>query len=188
MLFCKPIIIVVLTAVLFAPLIANGAEAEGGQAANDRARNGAVMRSSRQIVTSTTFSPAVVEFLKRPLGSQLVTLNPNGSPQVTIMWFKYEDGALLFTTTTDRIKFRNQQKNPRAAIAIMDPANMYKWVIVRGKLSVEKRDPAAFYRGLAEHYLDDAGLAEWRKTAVMEKRTVLKLTPTQIRTMGFPQE
>lgn len=185
MLIRKTAVSAVLVAFLLTPLTAPDANAQDAQANADRAKNGGVMRSSRQIATSTTFSPAVAEFLQRPLGSQLVTLNPNGSPQVTIMWFKYENGALLFTTTTDRIKFRNQQKNARASIAIMDPANMYKWVIVSGKLSVDNRDPAAFYRGLAEHYLDETGLAEWRKTAVMEKRTVLKLTPTQIRTMGF---
>jgi PPOX class probable F420-dependent enzyme len=186
MLTCKTTVSAVLVAFLLTLLITNGTDAQGAQTNDDRVRNGAVMRSSRQIVTSPTFSPAVAEFLQRPLGSQLVTLNPNGSPQVTIMWFKYENGALLFTTTIDRIKFRNQQKNSRAAIAIMDPANMYKWVIVSGKLSVDNRDPAVFYGGLAEHYLDETGLAEWRKTAVMEKRTVLKLIPTQIRTMGFP--
>jgi len=186
MLIHKTTVSAVLVAFLLTLLMVTGADAQGAQANDDRAKNGSVMRASRQIVTSSTFSPAVVEFLQRPLGSQLVTLNPNGSPQMTIMWFKYENGALLFTTTTDRIKFRNQQKNTRAAIAIMDPANMYKWVIVSGKLSVDNQDPAVFYRGLAEHYLDGTGLAEWRKTAVMEKRTVLKLTPTQIRTMGFP--
>jgi PPOX class probable F420-dependent enzyme len=130
----------------------------------------------------------VAEFLKKPWASQLVTTNPSGSPQATIMWFKYEDGALLFTTTTDRIKFRNMQKDPRATLVVTDSTNMYKWVIVHGKLSVvDNRDPIAFYSGLAEHYLGAAELAEWRKTAMMDNRTVLKLTPTQIRTMGFPQ-
>jgi PPOX class probable F420-dependent enzyme len=140
------------------------------------------------MATSTTFSPTVVEFLQRPLAAQLAMHNPKGGPQVTIMWFKLEDGALLFTTTTDRIKFRNFQKDPRATVAIMDPNNMYKWVVVHGKFSVDQRDPAAFYRGLAEHYLEAESLAEWQKTAVMEKRTVLRLTPTQIRTMGFPRQ
>jgi PPOX class probable F420-dependent enzyme len=146
------------------------------------------MRPTRQTFTSTTFSPAVVEFLRRPLAAQLATLNPSGSPQLTIMWFKYEDGALLFTTTTDRVKFRNQQKDPRAAVVIMEPANMFRWVSVHGALMADGRDPAAFYLGLAKHYLDEEGLAEWRKIAVMDKRTVLRLAPTRIRTMGFPQE
>jgi PPOX class probable F420-dependent enzyme len=105
------------------------------------------------------------------------------------MWFKYENGALLFTTTTDRVKFRNMQKDPRVVFTVMDPTNMYKWVTVHGKLSVvDNREPRAFYSGLAEHYLDAKALAEWRKTAAMDRRTVLRLTPTRITTMGFPQE
>jgi hypothetical protein len=70
----------------------------------------------------------------------------------------------------------------------MDPTNMYKWVTVHGKLSIDNREPAAFYRGLAEHYLTGDSLAAWKETAVMDKRTVLKLTPTHIRAMGFPQQ
>jgi PPOX class probable F420-dependent enzyme len=170
------------------PLSTPGTEPAGAEATGEKAKEEVSRRPVRQIITSQTFVPAVAEFLKQPLASQLVTLNPSGSPQATIMWFKYEDGALLFTTTTDRIKFRNMQKDPRATLVVTDPANMYKWVIVHGQLSVDSRDPVAFYRGLAEHYLDAAGLAEWRKTAVMANRTVLKLTPARIRTMGLPQE
>jgi len=144
-------------------------------------------RPVRQVIEPKTFPPAVIEFLRQPVASQLVTVNPNGSPQMTIMWFKYEDGALLFTTTTDRVKFRNMQKDPRAALTVMDPTNMYKWVTIHGKLSVDNREPAAFYRGLAEHYLTGDSLAAWKETVVMDKRTVLKLTPTHIRAMGFPQ-
>jgi PPOX class probable F420-dependent enzyme len=146
------------------------------------------VHSSRQILETKTFPPAVVDFLRQPIASQLVTINPSGSPQVTIMWFRYENGALLFTTTTDRVKFRNMQKDPRAVLTVLDPSNMYKWVVIHGKLSIDARDPAAFYTGLAEHYLTGDALEGWKKTAVMDKRTVLKLTPTRIRAMGFSQE
>jgi PPOX class probable F420-dependent enzyme len=145
-------------------------------------------RPNRQIIETKTFPSTAVEFLQQPIASQLVTINPDGSPQVTIMWFKYEDGALLFTTTTDRVKFRNMQKDPRAVLTVMDPTNMYKWVTIHGKFSIDNRDPAAFYRGLAEHYLTGDSLAAWKEMAVMDKRTVLKLTPTHIRAMGFPQQ
>lgn len=184
----KTVFTAVLAALLCAPLTAHGEQADGAKATATQDKKGASVRPIRQTITSSTFAPAVVEFLRRPLASQLVTVNPSGSPQVTIMWLRYEDGALLFTTTTDRVKFRNMQKDARAVLTVMDPTNMYKWVTVHGKLSVDNRDPAVFYRGLAEHYLEGEGLAEWRKTAVMDKRTVLRLTPTQIRAMGFPQE
>ena len=117
-----------------------------------------------------------------------MTINPKGGPQVTVMWFKYEDGALLFTTTTDRIKFRNTEKDSACDACGRGPNQYVKWVIVDGKFSVDKRDPEAFYRGLAEHYLTGEALESWKKTAQMENRTVLKLTPTQVRSMGLAKE
>lgn len=178
---------VLLAVVLFAPVNSYGAEAKEVTGKKGEAMKTSA-RASRAVETKKTFSPAAVEFMHQPFASQLVTINPKGSPQVTVMWFKYEDGAVLFTTTTDRIKFRNMQKDPRATLAVVDPTNMYKWVIVHGKFSVDKRDPQAFYRGLAEHYLTGDALEAWKKTAQMENRTVLKLTPTQVRTMGLAKE
>jgi len=189
MFYRKIVFTLVLAAALFASLAARSEGADEAKTNEQGAAKAAPTRSARQTVTSTSFSPAVSEFLQRPLASQLVTINPSGSPQVTVMWFKYENGALLFTTTTDRNKFRNMQKDPRAVFTVLDPTNMYKWVTVHGKLSVvDGRDPQAFYSGLAEHYLNAESLAEWRKTALMDRRTVLWLTPTQITTMGFPQK
>ena len=52
-----------------------------------------------------------------------------------------------------------------------------KWVIVSGTLSVDNRDPLAFYQNLAAHYLGEKRLAEWRRTAVLERCTVPRLTP-----------
>jgi PPOX class probable F420-dependent enzyme len=189
MLYRKIVFISVLTASLVISLTVRSEGADEAKTTGQGAAKGTAVRSARQAITSTTFSPAVTEFLQKPLASQLVTLNPSGSPQVTVMWFKYENGALLFTTTTDRNKFRNMQKDPRAVFTVLDPTNMYKWVTVHGKLSVvDGRDPKTFYSGLAEHYLNAESLAEWRKTALMDRRTVLRLTPTQITTMGFPQK
>jgi PPOX class probable F420-dependent enzyme len=186
MLYRKIVLTIVLAAFLFVPLTVYSEEADKAKTTDQK---GAPVRPARQTVTSTTFSPTVTDFLQRPLASYLVTVNPSGSPQVTVMWFKYENGALFFTTTTDRIKFRNMQKDPRAVFTVTDPTNMYKWVTVHGKLAVvDNREPQAFYSGLAEHYLNAKDLAEWRKTALMDRRTVLRLTPTRITTMGFPQE
>ena len=174
--------IVFFACIFFLPSLTFGEQTKEGSTVQKHS-----IRPVRQIIEAKTIPPAVTEFLQQPMASQLVTINPDGSPQATIMWFQYENGALLFTTTTDRIKFRNMQKDPRAVLTVMDPANMYKWVTVHGKLSVDDREPAAFYQGLADHYLTGDSLAAWKKMAVMDKRTVLKLTPTHVRAMGFPQ-
>lgn len=183
MFFPYPALAAVVAFSFFLPSFAHGEQAkETGKVQKHS------IRPVRQIIEAKTFPSSVVEFLQQPIASQLITINPDGSPQATVMWFRYENGALLFTTTTDRIKFRNMQKDDRAVFTIMAPTNMYKWVTVAGKLSIDNRDPAAFYQGLAEHYLTGDSLAAWKEMAVMDKRTVLKLTPTHIRAMGFPQQ
>jgi PPOX class probable F420-dependent enzyme len=141
----------------------------------------------RQIETPKSFAPAVEEFLARPIPAQLAMINPSGSPQQTIMWHRYENGAFLFTTTTTRVKFRNYEHDPRGSLAILDPENMYRWVIVNGTFSVDDRDPVQFYKDLADHYLRGEALESWKRNTTFENRTVLRLTPTRIRTMGFPQ-
>lgn len=143
---------------------------------------------SRETLTPETFPPAVEEFLRQPLMATLTTVNPSGSPQITVMWYQYEEGDFLFTPLTGRVKFRNYQRDPRAAVAIVDPEDMFRYVIVNGTLAVDDRDPVAFYRDLARHYLDDEGLTRWQQTAVTEGRIVLRLTPTRRRTEGFPHE
>ena len=65
---------------------------------------------------------------------------------------------------------------------------MYKWVIVNGTLSVDNRDPIAFYRGLADHYFGKERAEEFWKTAALEGRTVLRLTQQRIRTLRFSRD
>lgn len=181
-------LIIALAVLLVSPYPTRSDQSSGSSAGNTSSTKGSSSRPARQTAEAKKFSASNVEFLHRPFPAHLVTVNANGSPQATVMWFRYENGALLFTTTTDRVKFRNMQKDPRAVFTVLDPTNMYKWVTVHGKLSVDTRDPVSFYKSLAEHYLSGESLESWRKTANMENRTVLKLTPMLIRTMGFPQE
>ena len=132
-----------------------------------------------------TLSPAALDFLNRPLPAHLAMINPSGSPQLTVMWFLVEDGDFLFTTTTERVKFRNFEHDPRAAITIIDPDDMYRWVIVNGSVSIDPRDPAEFYRTLAHRYLTDEGYADWAARTTFDNRTVLRVAPRRLRTMGL---
>ena len=107
--YCRIVIVPIVAVGLWLVLI--GQSLAGEKGAGEKFTKSQV---SRQMDMTKTFTQAVKEFLQHLLASQLTTINPNGSPQVTVMWFQQEDGAVLFTTTTDRIKFRNMQKDARA--------------------------------------------------------------------------
>ena len=67
--------------------------------------------------------------------AMLATVQPDGTPQVTPVWFDTIDGKVRINTAAGRIKHRNMTKNSAVDIAIMDPANPYRYIQVRGKVS-----------------------------------------------------
>jgi PPOX class probable F420-dependent enzyme len=58
----------------------------------------------------------------------LVTLNPDGSPQVTVVWVALEstpDGDELVTAhLAEHKKLRNIRRDPRVAVTIVDPGQV----------------------------------------------------------------
>src|SRR5260370_32419856 len=66
--------------------------------------------------------------------ANLATIMPDGSPQVTPVWFHYADGKFLVNTARGRVKDRNMSKNAQVALSVVDPDNPYSHLSVRGKV------------------------------------------------------
>ena len=75
------------------------------------------------------------DLLERPLYGHLATTRPDGSVQVSPMWFDWDGELLRFAHTTKRQKYRNVQRNPRVAMSISDPDNPYRYLEVRATSS-----------------------------------------------------
>jgi PPOX class probable F420-dependent enzyme len=75
------------------------------------------------------------DLFTKPAFAHLVTLMPDGSPQVTPVWIDLQDGMVLVNTAKGRLKDRNMRRDPRVALAISDPANPYRYVQVRGRVA-----------------------------------------------------
>jgi PPOX class probable F420-dependent enzyme len=67
----------------------------------------------------------------------LSTLEPDGKPHSTVVWVKRDGDDLLFALPRSRRKTANLYRDPRAAVAIFDPANPYESVQVQGTASLE---------------------------------------------------
>src|SRR5579875_2178639 len=66
--------------------------------------------------------------------ANLATVMPDGSPQVTPVWFDYTRGLICVNTAKGRVKARNMKEGSRVALAIMDPDNPHRHIQVRGKV------------------------------------------------------
>jgi PPOX class probable F420-dependent enzyme len=97
----------------------------------------------------TTFpDPTFPESHRDLLDAQVATLGtigPRDFPQLTEVWFLYDDdGALKISLNTSRTKTRNLGERPRCSLLILDLANPYRYLEVRGTVRMEPDDEYAF--------------------------------------------
>jgi PPOX class probable F420-dependent enzyme len=87
--------------------------------------------------------------------AHVATIGPNGAPQSSPVWFDWDGTFLRFAQVTGyRQKVRNLQREPRVALSIVDPANAYRYLEVRGAVERIEPDPAwAFINAMARKYL-----------------------------------
>jgi len=86
--------------------------------------------------------------------ANLATVMPDGSPQVTPLWFEFKDGIIRINTAVGRRKARNLDSNPKVALAIVDPTNPYRYLQIRGHVIRSTKDGAdANIDSLAKRYL-----------------------------------
>ncbi len=80
-------------------------------------------------------SEAVRDFLNAPERyATLATVNPDGLPQQTVMWFSLlDDSTILMNTKRGRLKDRNLLRDPRASICV---ENGYQYVTIAGRVTM----------------------------------------------------
>ncbi|HZS84732.1 MAG TPA: PPOX class F420-dependent oxidoreductase [Stellaceae bacterium] len=114
--------------------------------------------------------------------ASLATVMPDGSPQVTPVWFDYAGGVIRVNTAKGRVKARNMKQGSPVALAIMDPDNPYRHVQVRGRVARITEDGApAHIDSLAKKYL---GQDKYPYAKPGEVRVIYEITPTSASVMG----
>jgi PPOX class probable F420-dependent enzyme len=76
-----------------------------------------------------------LDLFRKKAFANLVTLMPNGSPQVTPVWVDFDGRHVLINTAAGRQKDKNLQRDARVAMSIMDPENPYRYLEVRGRVT-----------------------------------------------------
>ena len=66
----------------------------------------------------------------------LATVNPDGSPQTSVVWIGRDSTDLLFSTVEGRVKHRNMLRDPRVSVTVLDSADPETYVELRGTVSM----------------------------------------------------
>ena len=64
----------------------------------------------------------------------LATLMPDGTPQLTPVWFDSDGEYLYISSAQGRVKDRNVRARPQIALVIQDPQDVNRYIQVRGKV------------------------------------------------------
>jgi len=114
--------------------------------------------------------------------ANLATIMPDGTPQVTPVWFDYANGHIRVNTAKGRVKARNMKEGSAVALSILDPDNAYRYLQVRGKVVHVTEDGAvAHIDSLAKKYLGK-DVYPWHNPK--DVRTIYEIAPMSVQTMG----
>jgi len=114
--------------------------------------------------------------------ADLATIMPDGTPQVTPVWFDYHGGKVRVNTAKGRVKARNLQPGAAVALAIMDPDNPYRYVQIRGRVANATETGAdAHIDSLAKKYL---GKDQYPYRRPGEVRVMYEIEPVSVSGMS----
>ncbi len=68
----------------------------------------------------------------------LATVNPDGSPQTSVIWVGRDGGDVLFSTVVGRVKHRNMVRDPRVSVSVIDSADPENYIELRGRVSMTR--------------------------------------------------
>ena len=132
--------------------------------------------------------PAAVSFVvdDAPVG-HLVTLDEDGSPDVTVAWFDVDDdGRLAFATLFDQRKLRNLRRDPRTVVsfeaATTNAVGMRHYLVVEGEAVVEEGGAPALLHTLARRYVGPG--TQFPPMDDPPAGFVTRITPTAVRGVG----
>ena len=109
----------------------------------------------------------------------LATINPDGSPQSSVVWVDVRDGKIVVNTALGRKKPRNMEQNPKVALSWYDPEAPYEPVSIQGRVveSYTGDRAEADIDSLAKKYIDK-DVYPWRKEG--ERRITFLIEPTHV--------
>jgi PPOX class probable F420-dependent enzyme len=114
--------------------------------------------------------------------AHLATIMPDGSPQVTPVWFKFDGEYFYFNTARGRQKDKNLKANGHVAASIIDPSNGYRYLEIRGKVVEHTEEGAdALIDELAKKYM---GVDTYPYRSPDEVRVTYKIEITHSSAMG----
>jgi PPOX class probable F420-dependent enzyme len=127
---------------------------------------------------------ALSEDLKKLLDSRvfvcIATIQPDGSPQLSVVWVKRDGDDLLVSTTVGRRKEKNLRRDPRVTVLVNPDQAPYTYAEVRGSATLTTEGGQKLINELSRKYAGKP-YAEFNPAWEQDdERVVIRITPRKI--------
>ncbi len=106
----------------------------------------------------------------------LATVGADGYPHVSEVWFLAEGDQVAISLNTDRQKMKNLRADPACTVFLLDLANPFRYLEIRGNADIRPDEDLAFAKKVGEKYGSD--LSEYDRPG--DGRVVVRIVPVRI--------
>jgi PPOX class probable F420-dependent enzyme len=111
-----------------------------------------------KIVRRSTIPKGARDFLATGPFAHIVTLNPDGTPHVSLAWAGVDDdGGIVWSSFSDQRKFDNLRRDPRVTLSFQAHESggepLHPYLVIRGRATIEPGGALDVMDRLAEFYI-----------------------------------
>ncbi|MFI1566154.1 PPOX class F420-dependent oxidoreductase [Streptomyces sp. NPDC020490] len=129
---------------------------------------------------SAVLSDRLKELLDSPVFVNVGTIQPDGSPQLSPVWVARDGDDLLISTTVDRRKKRNLDRDPRVSVVVQVPDSPYEYAEIRGHAELTTEGGPELIDRLSLKYTGKK-YAEFNPASAQDaERVVVRIVPRKV--------
>jgi PPOX class probable F420-dependent enzyme len=125
-------------------------------------------------------SESARKILDDPNPAVLATINPDGSPQTSVLWVARDGDDLLMSSAAGRRKERNLARDPRVSLCVYDRHDAEQYIEVRGVTAVSIDTGRQLAVSLAEKYAGPGAGEAYLQLPPEVIRIVIRITPRRV--------
>ncbi|MDH6281332.1 PPOX class F420-dependent oxidoreductase [Prescottella agglutinans] len=127
--------------------------------------------------SSTVIPDTAAALIDAPEFATLATIEPDGQPQLSVVWLERDGDEVLISTVRGRRKTDNLLRDPRATVLIYPASGPYSYVEIRGTTSITDDPGGTLIHKLANKY---TGAERWEHDTPDTPRVIVRLKPSKV--------
>ncbi|GAA4703297.1 PPOX class F420-dependent oxidoreductase [Streptomyces buecherae] len=129
---------------------------------------------------SAVLSDDLKRVLDGPVFVTIATIQPDGSPQLSVVWVKRDGDDLLISTTVGRRKEKNLAADPRVTVLVNPADAPYTYAEIRGTATVSTEGGQELIDELSLKYTGKTYAEFNPRSGEDAERVVIRVTPRKV--------